>query len=584
MKRFASQVCIQIRQGRYFSIPRGDAVTTSSNFDPPGTVPRSLNPYSYVPSRDESLENHLARHLKEITQIGAALSVEKNIHKLLEMIVDEAKSLTNADAGTLYILDKEKKVLQFQILKNDTMKIRLGGTSGAEINLPSVPLFDAQGKPNHANVSSYAALTGEIINIPDVYDAEGFDFSGPRDYDKSTGYRSKSMLVLAMQNHENETIGVLQLLNAKDLENGEVVSFSPDYIELVVSLASQGAVALTNTQLIQNLTDLFYAFIKSIATAIDEKSPFTGGHISRMVDLTMMIAKAINETDKAPFQGTCFSTDEMEELRLAAWMHDVGKITTPEVIVDKATKLQSFCDRIAFIKTRFDLMAAVIENDCLKHKLKLSAQGELDPEVNSRLDHEMHQQITGLKKDFNFLRTINQASEFMDDDKLARLREIAQQTFHMHDRHHPCLTEDEVTNLSIRKGTLTEKERKIIENHVEVTYKMLKELPFPKKLSMVAEYAAGHHEKLDGSGYFRHLSKDDLPLQSRIMAVADIFEALTAKDRPYKKPMKLSQALNILSLFKKDGHIDPDIHDLVVNSELLMAYAKTFMNPDQIDD
>ena len=559
-------------------------MNTFSNFEPSGTRSKGLSPYSYVQSRDKSLENHLAIHLREITRIGAALSVEKNIHKLLEMIVDEAKSLTNADAGTLYILDKEQKALQFQILQSDSMKIRLGGTSGTETNLPSVPLFDSQGNPNHANVSSYAALTGEIINIPDVYDAEGFDFSGPRNYDKSTGYRSKSMLVLAMRNHENETIGVLQLLNAQDLETGDIVSFSPDYIDLVVSLASQGAVALTNTQLIQNLTDLFYAFIKSIATAMDEKSPYTGGHITRVVDLTMMIAKEINDTGQAPFRNTCFSDDEMEELRLAAWMHDVGKITTPEVIVDKATKLQSFFDRIEFIETRFDLIATAIENDYLKHKLELSAEGKLDPEMISRLDQDMSEQITTVTKDFAFLRDINQAVEFMDDDKLKQLQNIAKKTYHLNDRQRPYLTEDEILNLSIRKGTLTEEERGIIENHVKVTFKMLNELPFPKKHAMVPEYAAGHHEKLDGSGYPRHLSKDRLPLQSRIMAVADIFEALTAKDRPYKKPMKLSQALNILSFLKKDGHIDPDIHDLFISSNLFLEYAKTFMNPDQIDD
>ena len=289
-----------------FHTPQGDVMSASSNFDPSANIPKSLSPYSYVASRTESMDNHLAMHLKEITRIGAALSVEKNIHKLLEMIVDEAKSLTNADAGTLYILDKDKKALQFQILQNDSMQIRLGGTSGAEIDLPSVPLLNLQGKPNHANVSSYAALTGEIINIPDVYDAEGFDFSGTRNYDKSTGYRSKSMLVLAMQNHENETIGVLQLLNAQDLESGNVVSFSPDYIELVASLASQGAVALTNTQLIQNLTDLFYAFIKSIATAMDEKSPFTSGHVTRVVDLTMMIAEYDQRNGPGAFSGHLF--------------------------------------------------------------------------------------------------------------------------------------------------------------------------------------------------------------------------------------------------------------------------------------
>jgi HD-GYP domain-containing protein (c-di-GMP phosphodiesterase class II) len=558
-------------------------MSASSKLDSSDTISRGLNPYSYVPPRDASLENHLARHLKKMTRIGAALSVEKNIHKLLEMIVDEAKSLTNADAGTLYILDKEKKTLQFQILQTDAMGVRLGGTSGAEINLPNVPLYDDKGEPNHANVSSYTALTGETISIPDVYDAEGFDFSGTRNYDQSTGYRSKSMLVLAMNNHENETIGVLQLLNAQDLDTGEVVSFPPEYIELVVSLASQGAVALTNTQLIQNLTDLFYAFIKSIATAMDEKSPYTGGHISRVVDLTMMIAREINGTDQAPFQDTCLSDDEMEELRLAAWMHDVGKITTPEVIVDKATKLQAFVDRIEWVETRFDLIAATIENDYLRQKLVCLSEEKQDPQTHIRLEEDMAEQIARVRMDFDFLRNINNAVEFMDDEKLERLHDIAKKTYQLNGRRQPYLTENEVLNLGVRKGNLTDEERRIIENHVEVTYKMLDQLPFPKKHAMVPEYAAGHHEKLDGSGYPRHLKKSELPLQSRIMAVADIFEALTAKDRPYKEPMTISQAIKILSFMKKDGHIDPDIHDLVVNSNLLLEYAKTFMNPDQID-
>ena len=558
-------------------------MSTSSAFDPPDATHKSLSPYTYISAADESQENRLVKHLKEITRIGAALSVEKNIHKLLEMIVDEARSLTNADAGTLYILDKDSNCLQFQILQNDSMKVRLGGTSGKQVDLPSVPLTDEQGNPNHANVSSHVALTGETISIPDVYDAAGFDFSGPLNYDKTTGYRSKSMLVIAMQNHENETIGVLQLLNAQEPENEAVISFSPDDIELVVSLASQGAVALTNSQLIQNLTDLFYAFIKSIATAMDEKSPYTGGHINRVVDLTMMIASLINDTDQAPFQNTCFNTDEMEELRLASWMHDIGKITTPEVIVDKATKLQTFFDRIEFIQTRFELIAATIENNTLKHKLDQTAHEGQNIEDGSSLDQEMAQQLAALSEDFEFLKSINQANEYMADDKIQQLNKIARKTYRFNGHQRPYLSQDELKNLSTRKGTLTDEERKIIENHAEVTFKMLKELPFPKMYEMVPEYAAGHHEKLDGSGYPRHLCEDQLPLQSRIMAVADIFEALTAKDRPYKKPMKLSQAIKILSFLKKDRHIDPHIHDLVINSKLLKTYAKSFMNPDQID-
>jgi HD-GYP domain-containing protein (c-di-GMP phosphodiesterase class II) len=558
-------------------------MSSSKGFDPSDASQESISPYTYVSTRDDSQENRLVKHLKEITRIGTALSVEKNIHKLLEMIVDEARSLTNADAGTLYILDKENNCLQFQILQSDIMDVRLGGTSGKEVDLPSVPLADDQGNPNHTNVSSHVALTGETISIPDVYDADGFDFSGPREYDKTTGYRSKSMLVIALQNHENEIIGVLQLLNAQNQENGEVISFSPDDIELVVSLASQAAVALTNSQLIQNLTDLFYAFIKSIATAMDEKSPFTGGHINRVVDLTMMIAQLINDTNQTPFENIHFNEDEMEELRLASWMHDIGKITTPEIIVDKATKLHAFIDRIEIIETRFELIAATIENDFLKRKLQLTNAGECNSDAITKLDGEKAQQLELLSKDFDFLRGVNHGNEFLNDEKFHQLNEIAAKTYQYNGSQRSYLNTDELKNLSIRKGTLTHEEREIIEDHAEVTFKMLNELPFPKIYEMVPEYAAGHHEKLDGSGYPRKLKEEQLPLQSRIMAVADIFEALTAKDRPYKKPMKLTQAIKILSLLKEERHIDPNLHDLFVNSDLLKQYARAHMNPDQID-
>jgi len=558
-------------------------MSSPTGFDPSGSSQESISPYTYVSTRDDSQENRLVKHLKEITRIGTALSVEKNIHKLLEMIVNEARSLTNADAGTLYILDRENNCLQFQILQSDTMKVRLGGTSGKQVDLPSVPLADDQGNPNHTNVSSHVALTGETISIPDVYDADGFDFSGPREYDKTTGYRSKSMLVIALQNHENEIIGVLQLLNAQDPVSREVISFSADDIELVVSLASQAAVALTNSQLIQNLTDLFYSFIKSIATAMDEKSPFTGGHINRVVDLTMMIAQLINDTNQPPFENIHFNEDEMEELRLASWMHDIGKITTPEIIVDKATKLHAFVDRIELIETRFELIAATIENDFLTRKLELTQAGERDAEIFIKLDREKTQRLELLSKDFDFLRGVNQGNEFLNDERYQTLNEIAAKTYHYNGSQRPVLNTDELKNLSIRKGTLTPEERGIIEDHAEVTLKILNELPFPKMYEMVPEYAAGHHEKLDGSGYPRQLREEQLPLQSRIMAVADIFEALTAKDRPYKKPMKLTQAIKILSVLKAERHIDPDLHDLVVNSDLLKQYAQTHMKPDQID-
>ncbi len=522
------------------------------------------------------------KQIKQLAEIGLALSAEKNISKLLEMIVDEARDLSNADAGTLYIVDKDNMHLSFEIMQNDTMKTRMGGTNRNKITLPKVPL-NIDGHPNHSNVSSYVALTGKIVNIPDVYNAEGFDFTGPRKYDANTGYRSKSMLVIPMENHENEIIGVLQLLNAKDFETGKLVPFSEKYVSLIASLASQAAVALTNTQLIQNLENLFYSFIKSIATAIDEKSPYTGGHIRRVVFLTMMLAGEINKTDCGKFKDIHLNDDQMEELRLAAWMHDVGKITTPEYVVDKSTKLETIHDRIFLIETRFYLIVGLIKNSYLSQKIELLKNKKIPEDKVKRIDQDLCDELEQLYDELDFIKSCNKTKEFMDDDKIKRVKNIAEKTYLLNDETQHYLTEDEVKNLCIRKGNLTEEERKIIENHAQMTSKILKQIPFSKKLANVAKYASAHHEKLDGSGYPDGLTEKEIPFQSRIMAVADIFEALTAKDRPYKKPMKLSQAVKIMGFMKKDRHIDPDIYDLFINNRLFYDYAKKEMFSEQID-
>jgi HD-GYP domain-containing protein (c-di-GMP phosphodiesterase class II) len=523
------------------------------------------------------------RHIMQLTRIGLALSAEKNINKLLEVIVDYARDLSHADAGTLYILDDDKEHLRFEIMQNDTMKTRVGGASGVDISLPKVPLH-IDGKPNYYNVSSYTALTGETVNIPDVYKAKEFDFTGPMEYDAATGYRSKSMLVIPMKNHENNIIGVLQLLNSQIPETGEVVAFSKDYIDLVASLASQAAVALTNTQLIQDLKNLFYSFIKSIATAIDEKSPYTGGHITRVVDLTMMIAEEINKTDHGQFKDVIFNEDELEELRLAAWMHDVGKITTPENVVDKSTRLQTIFDRKHLVETRFQMIAKSIENEYLQQKIELLQNGISNESKIKIMDQELAEKIRDLGEELKFIKSCNNPGEFMSDEQIDRIKKIAKKNYVLPDGEHPYLTEDEVKNLCIPKGTLTDKERNIVENHAEITLKILNELPFPAKLANVPDFASSHHEKLDGSGYPRGLSEKDLPIQSRIMAIADVFEALTAKDRPYKEPMKLSKAVKIMEFMKQDKHIDGDIFDLFLKRRLIYEYAKKQMAPDQIDE
>lgn len=526
-------------------------------------------------------ENQISK-IRRLTQIGLALTAEKNIDRLLEMIIDEARRLCHADAGTLYLLDREEQLLQFRIFQNDSLGIRIGGTSQDEIPFPSISLVK-DGAPNYSNVSSYAALSSKSVNIPDVYETEVFDFTGPKQHDAQTGYRSRSMLVIPMKNHENDVIGVMQLLNAQDPESGTVVPFSEEYAELIGSLASQAAIALTNAHLIQELQSLFYSFIKSIATAIDQKSPYTGGHIKRVVKLTMMMMERIHNAEKGPLAGVRFSSDEFEELRLAAWMHDVGKIVTPEYVVNKRTRLETIFDRITLLETRYDLIAQILHNRFLEKKLALMEDQNPDHLKLQGLKDDLRRDLEVLKEERAFLVQCNCPDQMMSDEKVRRLQDLSQKTYTLEEQEHPYLTTDECYNLSVRQGSLTEEERMLIEQHSLMTLKILRELPFPRRIAQVPAYAAAHHEKIDGSGYPFGLKGDQLPLQARIIAIADIFEALTAKDRPYRAPLKLSRALTILQKMRQDGHIDPDMLDEFITSGVFSNFAKEELDPAQID-
>lgn len=526
-------------------------------------------------------EDQISR-IRRLTQIGISLSSEKNISRLLEMIVSEARRFTNADAGTLYIVDSGRTELRFAIMQCESMNVMMGGAGGHSIDLPPIPLMKG-GKPNHANVSSYVALTGEIANIPDVYAAGHFDFTGPREYDARTGYRSKSMVVIPMKNHENEIIGVLQLLNATDSETASVQAFPDEHVDLVASLASQAAVALTNAQLIQELGNLLNAFIKSIATAIDDKSPYTGGHIRRVVDLTMMLAGAVTESAKGALAGVSFNADQLEELRMAAWMHDVGKITTPEHIVDKRTRLEAVHDRMKLIETRFRLIEQTIRNDFLENRIRWLESGGSDPS-SAPFRADLDAALDALREQREYVARCNDPGEFMTPAKVDRLKSIAAQTFTLDGTAFPYLTEDELHHLSTPSGSLTREERTVIEHHAIMTLKILSELPFPGRLARVPEFAAGHHERVDGSGYPLGLREGELPIESRILAIADIFEALTAGDRPYKHPMKLSQAVRVLESMKKDRHIDADLLDLFLSEGIHLKYAEKELSRDQVDE
>jgi HD-GYP domain-containing protein (c-di-GMP phosphodiesterase class II) len=523
----------------------------------------------------------LFKRLEELNSIGVSLSKEKDISRLLEEILIAAKTITNADGGTLYRINEEGNC-QFEIMRTDSLNIAMGGTTGVAIPFYPIHLIGRDGLPNNSMVVAYSVLHDRTVNIPDAYTAEGFDFSGTKNFDKKTGYRSKSFLTVPMKNHENEIIGVLQLINAQDRKTGAIIPFSAADQSLAESLASQAAIALTTRLLINQLEELFEAFINLINTAIDDKSPYTGGHCQRVPILTMMLAEAAIRTRTGPLRDFTLDERALYELKLAGLLHDCGKVTTPVHIVDKATKLQIIFDRIELIDIRFEVIKREAEVETLKAKLKLVAK-ESHADTTG-LDAELKLRLASLDDDRDFLRRANVGGEFMSQEHIERIQRIARETWvNEVGERAPLLTADEVYNLSIARGTLTREDRQIINNHVAMTYKMLSALPWPKQLRGVPEIAASHHERLDGKGYHRGLTAEQMPLQARIVAIADIFEALTAKDRPYKPGKTLSESLEILGRMTQENHVDPSLFDVFIREKVYLKYAEQFLDPVQIN-
>ena len=528
-----------------------------------------------------STDTELFHRLEELNAVGISLSREKNTNRLLEAILVAAKKITNADGGTLYRVDTEKNLVYFEILRTDSLQIAMGGTTGVDVPFYPVRLYDESGAPNNSMVVAYSVLRDETVNIADAYTAKGFDFTGTKNFDEKTGYRSTSFLTVPMKNHEDEIIGVLQLINAKDRVTNEIVAFSDADQHLAESLASQAAVALTNRQLIDQLESLFESFISLINAAIDDKSPYTGGHCQRVPELTMMLAEAVTETRSGPLAEFSMSEKDRYELKIAGLLHDCGKVTTPVHVVDKATKLQTIFDRIHLIDTRFE----VLKRDAEIAMLRASLQFRDNNEARVRAEKEFRARIREIDEDRQFLRASNFGAEAMKDHDLARVHEISRryQWCDIEGNRADFLTDDERKNLTIRSGTLTQDERQIINHHIEVTIKMLESLPWPKHLKNVAEYAGGHHERMDGKGYPRGLKREQMSIQARVMGIADIFEALTAKDRPYKKGKTLTESLRILGNFRLNGHVDPDLFDVFVREKVYLKYAEKFLDPEQID-
>ncbi len=515
----------------------------------------------------------------QLCAIGIALSSEKDTDRLVETILRSVKALTGADGGTVYSLTEEQ-TLKFEMVATDSLGLSMGGTTGVEIPFPALALYE-DGRPNESMVVTASVLNERTINIPDAYDADGFDFSGTKRFDETTGYRTRSLLAVPMKNHENDIIGVLQLINAT--EDGQVVPFSPSSQRLAESLASQAAVALTNKRLIDDLKTLFESFIQLIAGAIDEKSPYTGGHCRRVPELTMMLAEAAHEARSGPLSAFRMSEGDRYELHIAGWLHDCGKVTTPEYVMDKATKLETITDRINEVDARFEILRRDARIACLEAKLEALENGHA--ERAAQAEEQLAQTLLELAEEQQQVHSANVGGEFMSDAAQAGIRRIGERIWvDAEGAQRALLNEDEIYNLNIPRGTLTPEERSVINNHIVATIKMLESLPFPKHLRRVPEYAGGHHERMDGKGYPKGLSREQMSVPARVMAIADIFEALTAKDRPYKKGKTLSECLQIMGRMKLEEHIDPDLFDIFVDSKVFLRYAQMFLDEDQIDD
>ncbi len=569
--------------------------------------------------------------LRQFLEISDALSAEKDFNKVLEMILAEATRVSDADGGAVLLLSEDEKSLDMAIQVNNVLGTHYGGTSGVSTPIESVEL-DADRRQNaRPSIASGTVEKGTIVKIDDLDLETRFELERIHSHYETESYKVRSLLSVPLRNQLDETIGVLQLVNARD-PNDQITGFRPEIVPYIEALSSDAAVALDIRRLLKAQRDLLDSLIHMIAGAIDAKSPYTSGHCRRVPVAARMLAEVASDATEGPLADFHFSDDEWYQLHLASWLHDCGKLTTPEYVVDKATKLETIYNRIHEIRTRFEVLWRDAEIEYYKGLLEGDQSRE---ELRARLTERTDQ----IRRDFEFIAECNVGDGFMTDEKIERVQQIATQTWTRHlddrlglshgeldlrpeaptplpatetlladkpnhiiprpagqkpfgDEPHNFHIEvpkhqynrGEIHNLSIARGTLTAEERFKINEHVIQTIRMLDQLPFPKEQRRVPDWAGTHHEKLDGTGYPCRLSAADLDVPDRIMAIADIFEALTASDRPYHAPKTLSQTVGIMSSMCSEGHLCPELFSLFLTSGAYLEYSNEHLRPDQIDE
>lgn len=511
--------------------------------------------------------------LKSLNKIGKALSYTTDLHKFLNFFTKETMKLTNADGGTLYLYDKINKMLTFEIVKNRSLKIDYNC-----LNMPklwhSLPLFLENGQENVNMVATSCAISKRPIFIDDIYSSSEYDFKGTKNFDKNTNYNSRSMMCIPLLNHEKNVIGVLQLINKISPLN-TFIPFTKDDEEVAKSLGSQIAVLLSNSFLVKELEHLLESFFKSITTALNAKSAHTYTHINKMVKLSNMFVEKIHK-DKTVFKDVNFSQDMKQVMRFSALLHDIGKLSTPERILNKATKLENVIDKIKLVRLRFE-------------DAKKSAKIQMLENILSGIDkntaqNEYQKQIKQIDDDFNFIEYINKKTQDIHPHEIQKVQQIGKKSYIDNGKSVCFLTKDELESLSIPYGSITKKERDIINNHALVSVKILEKLPFPQKYNQIPQIAGNHHEKLNGKGYPRGLEEKDISFEARILAITDIFEAITATNRPYKKPNSLSSSMKILYKMAQKGELDKRLVRFFYESKLYLEYAHKYLHKDQIDE
>lgn len=465
---------------------------------------------------------------KDILNVGIQLTVEKDGNKLLNTIVDKGMQITNCDASTLYLY--EDNVLKFRIMRTISQNVCRGVDGEPITDIPPVPFKEE-------NVCAYTAIHRKVVNIEDVYHSEEFDFSGPKRYDAMTGFRTQSMLVIPVENNTGDLIGVLQMMNAQD-ENGNVIPFDPQYEIIIRSLGSLAAIELSNIQYVEEIKEQLHSFVEAMATAIDERTPYNGSHTRKVAEYATILAKKINEKYEVGECEEAFDDERLEKLQLAALLHDIGKMIVPRSVMNRATRM----DRdMAALEDRLALLTCYYEIDALKGKITT----------------EEYEEKEALLKDIlEFVHRIDNVG-FLQQEDFDRVQEIAKMYYEKEDGEKVYyITERERVCLSVRKGTLTDEDRTIMESHVTMTAKILSKVHFNKNYIDVPRWAAEHHEYLNGSGYPNHINGEQLDTETRILAIADIYDALTASDRPYKPPMPKAKACAILHSMVKEGKLE----------------------------